>query len=311
MPGARPRLAAGCRWRFAGDYWYYRAQQRRDNRIRPEGKRVKVTDFSLGQVVDLERYPIDDETAPLCAQVRDSLDHDGSCLLPGFVRAEALRRMAREAESLASQAYPGPAEATPYFFNYRLGEGQDLPATHPLRRVSPRRLAQVASDLIPAHHWLRQLYEHPAMSGFLARVLECPVYLSADRYQSLNVSVMEEGGCQQWHFDSNDMVTTLLLQEPEGGGVFEYAPDIRSESDEHFEEVERVLDGEAGLTRILDIRAGTLTLFRGHYSLHRVTPVVGRIRRMQAILGYTVKPELHGSFESSVLHYGPRVSAHV
>ena len=33
-----------------------------------------------------------------------------------------------------------------------------------------------------------------------------------DPYQSLNISVMDEGGCQQWHFDGGNMVTTLLLQ---------------------------------------------------------------------------------------------------
>jgi hypothetical protein len=51
-----------------------------------------------------------------------------------------------------------------------------------------------------------------------------------------------------------------------------------------------------------------LSLFQGHYSMHRVTEVSGETKRVQAILGYTTIPGLTGSLESSILHYGPRVA---
>jgi hypothetical protein len=104
------------------------------------------------------------------------------------------------------------------------------------------------------------------------------------------------------------MVTTLLLQEPEGGGIFEYAPAIRSDTDEHFNAVQAVLEGRSKQVKQNLLQTGTLSLFRGHYSLHRVTSVEGRRQRLQAILGYSTKPNLFGSKESSVLHYGPRVA---
>ena len=47
-------------------------------------------------------------------------------------------------------------------------------------------------------------------------------------------------------------------------------------------------------------------LFRGHYSLHRVTPVEGKRRRLQLILAYADRPDLQGSAESTRLHYGAR-----
>jgi len=68
-----------------------------------------------------------------------------------------------------------------------------------------------------------------------------------------------------------------------------------------------VLDGETERVRTLKLQSGTLSLFRGHYSLHRVTEVHGSRQRLQAILGYSTKPDLVGSTESSVLHYGERV----
>jgi len=265
------------------------------------------------QIVNTALYPLDclDSTAgqALLNRVRSSLQQDGSCTLPDFVGADILQQMATEARSITHLSYPGPTEVTPYFFNYRLGEGETLPESHPLRRKGKRQLSQVATDLIPTDFMLSLLHRSPLMLEFLSAVLQQPVYQSRDPYQSLNISVMNEGGCQQWHFDGGNMVTTLLLQEPEGGGVFEYAPAIRSDHDENFEAVQAVLDGKSDQVIQNHLRAGTLSLFRGHYSLHRVTEVVGKRQRLQAILGYSTNPAMFGKLESSILHYGPRVAA--
>ena len=264
------------------------------------------------QIINTALYPLDhlgsSDGQALLDQVRSRLQQNGSCTLPDFVAADVLQKMAAQASSIAHLAYPGPTEVSPYFFNYRLGEGETLADTHPLRRKGKRQLAQVATDLIPADFMLSQLHHSPLMLGFLSAVLEQPVYQSRDPYQSLNISVMDEGGCQQWHFDSGNMVTTLLLQEPEGGGVFEYAPSIRSDDDENFEAVQAVLDGKSDRVIQNPLRAGTLSLFRGHYSMHRVTEVIGKRQRLQAILGYSTNPAMYGKLESSILHYGPRVA---
>jgi hypothetical protein len=266
----------------------------------------------LPQIINTAVYPVDSlssaDARTWIAQLRDRLDQDGSCTLPSFVTAPALTRMARQALSIAHLAYPGPTEVSPYFFNYQLGRGDDLPGTHPLRHKGKRNLAQVAADLIPPEFLLNQLYRSDLMLDFLAAVTGKPVYRNQDPYQSLNISVMNQGGCQQWHFDSGTMVTTLLLQEPEAGGIFEYAPAIRCEDDENFDAVQAVLDGNSDRVRQNRLKAGTLSLFRGHYSLHRVTEVEGSRQRVQAILGYSTRPGLIGKKESSILHYGPRVA---
>lgn len=264
-------------------------------------------------MINLERYPLDNLSSARgqewLDEVRSSLEHDGSCLFPEFVDPEALAQMASQARSVAHLAYSGPTEASPYFFNYRLGEGEDLPESHPLRRKGRRNLAQVAADLIPEDFLLSRLYRSELMLAFLGAVTGLPVYRNQDPYQSLNISIMGTGGCQQWHFDSGNLVTTLLLQAPESGGIFEYVPAIRSEKNENFEAVRAVLDGNREGVLQNRLQAGTLSLFRGHYSLHRVTPVAGKRQRIQAILGYSNRPDLYGSRESSILHYGPRVAA--
>jgi len=264
------------------------------------------------RIVDTDLYPLT-RLSSAAAQswlndIRANLRCKGSCTLANFVTRDALALMAQQADSIAHLAYPGPTEVSPYFFDYQAGDQQDLPATHPLRHKGKRKLAQVAADLIPTDFLLSQLYHSSLMLDFLSCVAERPVYRNQDPYQSLNISVMDQGGCQQWHFDSGDMVITLLLQEPEGGGIFEYVPSIRSPTNENFDSVQRVLEGHSEQVMQNCLQAGTLSLFRGHYSFHRVTPVEGTRRRLQAILGYSTKPNLLGSKASSILHYGPRVA---
>lgn len=263
-------------------------------------------------IINTALYPLDDLDSSRgrdwIGGIRASLEQDGSCLLPDFVTAETLAQMLLQVSQITHLAYPGPTEVSPYFFNYQLDKGEDLPDSHPLRHRGRRNLAQVAADLIPAEFLLSRLYRSESMLEFLTAVNGRKIYPNRDPYQSLNISVMDEGGCQQWHFDSGDMVTTLLLQAPDAGGIFEYAPAIRSDENENFAAVQQVLEGDSDRVRQNLLQAGTLSLFRGHYSLHRVTPVEGKRQRIQAILGYSGQPDLYGNKESSILHYGPRVA---
>ena len=90
--------------------------------------------------------------------------------------------------------------------------------------------------------------------------------------------------------------------------MFEYCPGIRSEESENFESVRAILDGDSSRVKSLQLEAGMLSLFQGRYSMHRVTEVGGDTQRIQAILGYATRPDLTGSIDSSILHYGPRVA---
>lgn len=266
----------------------------------------------ISEIINLDKYPINNPASVhgelLIESVRAKLAEDGCCTLESFITSKALGVMADQAHSISNLSYPGPMSVSPYFFNYNLGQDLETDEFHPLKRRGKRNLSQVAADLIPAEHLLRFLYESQIMLDFLSQVREVPIYCNQDKYQSLNISVMEPGGCQQWHFDSGNLVTTLLLQSPDSGGEFEYVPDIRSDQAENFEAVRKVLDGERSRVKSIQLEPGTLSLFKGHYSLHRVTEVGGETRRIQAILGYTTVPNLVGSLESSILHYGPRVA---
>ena len=89
----------------------------------------------------------------------------------------------------------------------------------------------------------------------------------------------EEGEGFPWHFDTNNFTITLAIQSADEGGLFEYAPNMRAES-ENFAAVRVVLDGDSDLVRSLALEPGDLQIFKGRHSLHRVTPLWGQRRVM-------------------------------
>jgi hypothetical protein len=135
------------------------------------------------------------------------------------------------------------------------------------------------------------LYEWDALVTFLKDVLELPdLYHDADPVGACSVMFYDEGDELGWHFDTSEFAVTLMLQECLEGGEFEYVPGIRTAGDENFAGVGAVLKGDRELVRCLHAAPGALTLFRGRYSLHRVTPVRGATRRVNAVLAYASTP---------------------
>ncbi len=270
--------------------------------------------IDVASLINLDRYPVTETGTPgfdaMIANVKADLAARGCGCLPEFLSVGGLQRIVAEARDLASQAYGGPTEASPYFFNYQADGLAKYSEDHPLRRQGERNLGQVAGDLIPEGSALKSLHESPLMAEFLGAVLGSErLYPGADKYQALNISVMPPGGCQQWHFDRGNMTTTLMLQSPEGGGEFQYAPHVRSEENENYDDVARILDGDMTGCHSVAMEPGTLMLFRGHYSLHRVNRVTGNRDRLLAILSYNPEPGVVGNRDSSILHYGERAAA--
>ncbi len=96
------------------------------------------------------------------------------------------------------------------------------------------------------------------------------------------VNTADEGEGFPWHYDTNNFTITLAIQNADEGGLFEYAPNIRR-GGENFEEVKKVLAGASDKIHRLALDAGDLQLFKGRYSLHRVSPLRGKTPRHVAI----------------------------
>jgi hypothetical protein len=119
----------------------------------------------------------------------------------------------------------------------------------------------------------------------------------------------EAGNGFPWHFDTNNFTVTIALQNAEGGGEFEYAPNIRRDG-ENFEEVSRVLNGTSDKVKTLKLEPGDLQLFRGRYSLHRVAPLEGARSCYVAIISYVEEPGMVATPERCQQLYGRVLPIH-
>ena len=164
----------------------------------------------------------------------------------------------------------------------------------------------LAYDLVSHACPARVLYEWDGLTEFLAAVLDRqPLYRMADPLGALNLTAMLDGHVQGWHYDSTDFVVSLALQTSGAGGEFECARDVRSADDEGYENVGRVLDGSApDLVEVYPMTPGTLMVFMGRYSIHRVAPVAGERPRVVALFGYDTKPDTTSSDLLRLVRYG-------
>jgi hypothetical protein len=256
----------------------------------------------IGELVDLERYPIDRLDSPLVEHCRETLRVQGAVKLDGFLRPEAVERMVEDAREVAAQGYPNDATHNAYFDD---AIDESLPEDHPRRILVRSAQKAVAMDLLPANFAPRAIYESDETLRFVAAVLEKDeLYRSADPLDGCNMTVYETGDELGWHFDQSEFSITLMIQRAERGGDFEYAPMIRKPDDEHYLEVREVLLGESLRVVQLVSEPGTLAFFRGRYSLHRVPPVEGSTPRMNSVLTYSVEPGHKLSAMAQQMYYG-------
>jgi len=106
---------------------------------------------------------------------------------------------------------------------------------------------------------------------------------------SVIVNVAYAGDGFPWHFDTNNLTITLAIQSTDEGGLFEYDPNIRQDG-KNFEAVKAVLGGVLNRFKSLALEPGNLQLFKGHYSLHRFSPLKRSTPRYVAILSYVEQP---------------------
>lgn len=263
---------------------------------------------ALAGLVDLEVYPIAAleraDGKALVKRLRRQLRADGLCVLPGFLTPTATRALAQETEELAPVAYRGPTTTTVYYGK----DAEGFPDGHPRRLRVPREMNEVAYDQIPVESGLKRLYHSTLLPRFLAAVLGVgKLHRYADPYQAITLSITGQGEGQNWHFDDTDFITTLLLQAPEQGGEFECVPNLRSATDENYAGVLRVLEGARDAVKTVPFTEGSMMIFQGLYSLHQVAPVIGRRKRIVAVLSYDTRPGQVAPPGRNLELFGPRV----
>ncbi len=256
-------------------------------------------------LIDLERYPFD-RPAPaefeyLVHRARNELAADGMFNLPGFLRPGVAERLATELQRpLADASFTHRRHHNVYFRNTVDGIDPAHPALQQMETVSHTLCADQlgTSDLVA-------IYEYGPLIRFLAATMgRSGLHPMADPLARLNVMAYREGEALNWHFDRSEFTTTLLLQSPNAGGQFEYRTNLRTEHNPNYDGVAALLRNQDPKKKSLALEAGTLNVFRGKNTAHRVTPVAGNRDRIIAVFSYYERPDILFSAEERLGFYG-------
>lgn len=269
-------------------------------------KRARAEDF-----INLDAYPIDGRDPAGLAMVlenaRSQLAEDGCCVLRDFVSPEMVSALAAEGDAVAGFAHRSFNRTNAYFSE----DDPTLPEHDPRRRFYDRSNAFVPADHFGPDSGLRAIYEYAPFQAFIRDALEAEKFFRyADPLADVIINLVEEGDGFPWHFDTNNFTVTLAIQNGADGGVFEYAPNLRTSDDECYDAVRDVLEERSGKVRSLALTPGDLQIFKGRYSLHRVTAVKGRTPRYVGIFSFVETDGMVGSVERTRQLYGRVLPIH-
>lgn len=259
--------------------------------------------LQLKDVIDSEKYPVwsDESDSDFFKEARENFKKNGLISLPGFIRESALAAMIEESDRLAPSAFYNSVTGNAFLEK----ENESFPEGHAHRMVETTTLGAVANDQIGPDTILSRIYRSEDFKKFVEKILDRgPLFEYACRLGALNLSVMKSGHYLRWHFDQSDFVVSLNVQEAEKGGIYEYVSNLRTEQDNCYDAVKKVLEGDDSEVKVLSTPPGSLILFEGRYTMHRVTEIEGSRNRYTALFGYGLKPGIDSTDYLKMIRYG-------
>jgi hypothetical protein len=251
-------------------------------------------------MINTHRYNLNDQgLIESCVQ---QMTTQGVCVLPDFLTSEAVEILRQQSDALAAQAFRSASRATPY-----LGPvDESFPVGHPRNTITQSSVEVVAYDQFAKGDGLRALYEWDPLLDFIRQCLGLSeLFRYADPFGALNLAVMRDGDLLGWHFDMTDFVVSIAIQSSIFGGHFENAKQIRNAEQPNYETIQKVISGQSPESvRTEPMTPGTLMLFNGRWSMHRVTMIEGDVPRYVALLAYDTKPGTDSTDTLKMSRYG-------
>ena len=256
-------------------------------------------------LLDLDRYPIDRLDSPdglrLIERCRAELGARGMFNIEGLVRPDTIANAVAELDPLLdSVSYRHARRHNIYFKDDIPGLTADHPALVKVETVNYTLCGDQLSGTL-----VERIYEWPPLVAFLARVMgKARLHLMSDPLARLNVLAYRPGEALNWHFDRSQYTVTLLMRAAESGGEFQYRSDLRSDTDPNYDGVARLIRGEDPRMSVQALESGTLNVFAGRNTAHRVSAVGGKKSRIVAVLSYYDTPGFSFSDAERMGFYG-------
>ncbi|MET0747520.1 MAG: 2OG-Fe(II) oxygenase [Rhizobium sp.] len=259
----------------------------------------------MNDILDLDRYPLDRpgsaEWLALVENCKAALAAGGMYNLDDLLRPGVAERAAAEIRAtMDTQSFVHKRLHNIYFKPAIPELPDDHPALRKVETISHTLCAdQLGSGIVLS------VYQYAPLATFIAATMDKPqLYTMADPLARANVMSYRDGEALNWHFDRSEFTTTLLLQAPKDGGAFEFRTDLRSEDEPNYDGVARLLEGKDPEVQVMSVTPGTLNVFRGKNTAHRVTPVRGDRDRLIAVYSFYEKPDVMFSPEERLGFYG-------
>ena len=259
----------------------------------------------MKDILDLDLYPIDKPGSAtwfvLVEKCKADLEKDGMFNLEGLVKPAALTKTVAEIQPIMDTLSFVHKRSHNIYFRKEIPE---LAADHPALVKVDTINHTVCADQI-SQSMIMWIYEWSPFIMFLAATMgKDALYPMRDALARVNVMAYRDGETLNWHFDRSEFTTTLLLQAPEQGGDFVYRSDLRSDNDPNYEGVAKLLNGEDTLVKTLKLSAGTLNVFRGKNTAHKVSTIKGERERIIAVFSYFDRSGVVFSKEDQIGFYG-------
>ena len=279
-----------------------------------------VDAVDLSRLIDFNRYPLEGRDLlasesrhaaywDVVERARAGLRADGCALLNRFITDVGVQRLNDEIVAAKPRTHFSTQVINPYFHTHVNPEFGD---DHPVNTFTERSSGFIPGDAWPPVCAIDVVFRAPQLCRLLADCLEIDeLHCYADPLAGLTANILDPGQQFPWHFDTNDFAVTVLVQPADEGGLFEYAPAVRSAENEGFEAIRGLLEGKRDGVHTLNLQPGDLQIFRGRYSLHRVTRVAASSQpRHAAIFAYTHQPGVIGRVERTRQLFGRVLAEH-
>ena len=259
----------------------------------------------IESIVDLNRYPLNQPDSEalnsLIVECQARLEMDGLFDLPGLLKPDIVAEILNEVKPLIeNDSFNHKRRHNIYF----LPELPGVEPGHPALKQFQTENHTVCADQIP-NNPLLVLYHWQPFIDFLASIMAKPaIYPMDDDLSCLNVMAHKDGEALNWHFDRSEFTTTLLLQAPNAGGEFQYKTGLRTDNDPNYDAIGEFLQSDFSTATTKRLSPGTLNVFKGTNTLHRVSPVQGPVDRIITIFTYYERPGKRFSAEEQIGFYG-------
>lgn len=284
--------------------------------------------------MNIEKYPwFSDLTSPEASEAiqkaQDQFHKTGAVIFPDFLTEHALQECVNDATEQENAAFTTDDSHTAYL----KPADPTLPDSSVYNHEMRTQVASIAFDELSTGSQLAELYKNPKLLQLVSSIVDKKLYLSEDPIGCCSVNVFRPTYHHSFHFDESEFSTTLMLQQAQdtNTGLFQYTDPLRDSPDDlaavkvaaalreyddtnsngvaDFAELLPNTSSdntniEAPKLHTLDFRAGTLSIFSGSQSLHRVTRVQGACSRLVAVLTFATRPGFRNSAKVQELFWG-------